>query len=461
VAAVYALGDLPNGATWVALEKLAGEALAQFLSARSPLPTGEAIDLAIQLSRGLEASHRVGLFHGNLSPATIVVTRAPYGTPRVKIVGFNVASAEQGGTAPHPAAASYASPHRLGEGPPGPQDDVFSIGAVLYHLLTGKPPARGGARGRLPKVASAVLEKALAREPAARFRTMAELRAALEALAEVNATPVDTVKYRRMLGRAIAAGLVLVVGGALVASVWRRVDIGGSPAFVLAPTSEPRAASPDDPKAASKPTEAGRERPQRSSRGGAEPAPRRSTEAGRVPARDPAPSRAAPARVPPVQPETGSQPAENGDAGPEPQGYVGKSGSAGVSPNAAEPRRAPPNAAEPRRAPPPPPRSRRELDEYTGLRLAIGDVTRVGLAEDVVERRMGLLVVQLTPEGMSVPSATYNLQRLFLAYSAASDHGDSVSVELRRNGEVFGWFTRWGLRYAKPGEPHDPAPRVP
>lgn len=199
------------------------------------------------------------------------------------------------------------------------------------------------------------------------------------------------------------------------------------------------------------PADAGRERPQRSGRGGAEPAPRRSTEAGRVPAAEPAPSRAAPARVPPVQPETGSQPAENGHAGPEPPGYVGKSGSAGVSPN----------AAEPRRAPPPPPRSRRELDEYTGLRLAIGDVTRVGLAEDVVERRVGLLVVQLTPEGMSVPSATYNLQRLFLAYSAASDHADSVSVELRRNGEVFGWFTRWGLRYATPGERHDPAPRLP
>lgn len=88
------------------------------------------------------------------------------------------------------------------------------------------------------------------------------------------------------------------------------------------------------------------------------------------------------------------------------------------------------------------------LDQDPPLRLAIGDVTRVGLAERVVETRLGLLVVDLAPNGMGVPSASYNLQRLYLAYSAATEQQDTVAIELRREGKVYGWFTRAGLRYA-------------
>jgi hypothetical protein len=90
------------------------------------------------------------------------------------------------------------------------------------------------------------------------------------------------------------------------------------------------------------------------------------------------------------------------------------------------------------------------LEQNPALRLAIGDVTRVGLAENVVEAQPGLLIVQLAPEGMGVPSASYNLQRLYLAYSAATKQPDTVALELRRNGTLYGWFTREGLRYAGP-----------
>jgi hypothetical protein len=92
------------------------------------------------------------------------------------------------------------------------------------------------------------------------------------------------------------------------------------------------------------------------------------------------------------------------------------------------------------------------LEEDQGLRQAIGDVTRIGLAENVVEMRPGLLVVQLAEGGMEVPSASYNLQRLYLAYSAATRQQDTVALELRRNGELHGWFTREGFRQASSRE---------
>jgi hypothetical protein len=83
-----------------------------------------------------------------------------------------------------------------------------------------------------------------------------------------------------------------------------------------------------------------------------------------------------------------------------------------------------------------------------GLRQSMGDVIRIGLAEEVVEASPGLLVVHLAKDGLGVPSALYNLQRLYLAYSAANRERDSVAIELRQNGQPYGWFTRQGLRYA-------------
>jgi hypothetical protein len=92
------------------------------------------------------------------------------------------------------------------------------------------------------------------------------------------------------------------------------------------------------------------------------------------------------------------------------------------------------------------------LEQDQGLRHAIGDITRIGLAESIAERRPGLLVVSVTPAGMKVPSATYNLQRLYLAYSAATREQDTVTIELRHGAKLYGWFTRDGLKHASPGQ---------
>jgi hypothetical protein len=75
------------------------------------------------------------------------------------------------------------------------------------------------------------------------------------------------------------------------------------------------------------------------------------------------------------------------------------------------------------------------------------------MAEDIVEASPGLLIVQLARDGLGVPSALYNLQRLYLAYSAATREQDTVALELRRKGVILGWFTRYGLRSAGPRAP--------
>ncbi|MGH7578758.1 MAG: hypothetical protein ACREM9_01195, partial [Gemmatimonadales bacterium] len=107
----------------------------------------------------------------------------------------------------------------------------------------------------------------------------------------------------------------------------------------------------------------------------------------------------------------------------------------------------------PARPTPPPtasakPRPRAELERHQALRLSIGDVLRLRLVERIAEISPGVLLVSLTPTAMDAPNVMYHLQRLYLAYSAATKHPGGASLELRHGRELYGWFTRNGLRQA-------------
>jgi serine/threonine protein kinase len=439
VASVQAVGDLEDGSVYVVLEVSVGEPLLNLLSTRSSLSIGEALELILQVVTGLQAVHQAGFVHGNVSPHTIVVTRAPFGRSQVKLVGFNMDSDRHRPTKLDPGGAPYASPERLAGSPPEARCDIFSVAAVLHHLLTGSPPDQGRTAREVPRLARPVLEMALARAPGARYRTMSDFREALEALSAAAVTPPEDLAYRKILGRAIVAGLVLMAGGLLLAPMWRTVAESPERAPVPAALPAPKdSLAPADSVANAT---AGKTR-----KGGAADR-RHSTQAGRAAtaarARPPAGKAAA------AEP-SGQEPIEP----PETAGYVGEVGGAEQSPGPTArtlppPKRASPSSPlTPRPPPPRPPRTRAVLDQDPALRLAIGDVTRVGLAERVVESQLGLLVIDLAPDGMGVPSASYNLQRLYLAYSAATDQQDTVAIELRRAGRVHAWFTRVGLRYA-------------
>jgi serine/threonine protein kinase len=416
VAAVYAVGDLEDGSTYVVLEELSGEPLPRLLSASPVLPMREALNLTLQIAEGLEALHRGAVVHGNVSPSVVVVTRQRFGKPQVKLVGFNLYSDAQRATRLEPGNIAYASPERLSGSPPDPRDDVYSLAALLHRLLSGSPPSPGEPVDQVPELARPVLDKALGPLPV-RYRTMSDFRKALEAMA---AAAVTSPAYRRILGRAVAAGLVVVASAVLLAPLWRRVGTGRSEPAAMLPPPPPAQGAPLATSANSEaipPAAEVRRRPAR-----------RSNERPRDTKPDPGPS-------------------------PDAAGYVGEARSSDVWAETAQSEPPLPvregSAATATQSPPPPSRRPRAiLDRDPGLRLALGDVLRVGVAEGVIEARLGLLVVYLAPDGMRVPSAEYNLQRLYLAYSAATEPRDTLALELRRNGELYGWFTRDGLRYA-------------
>jgi D-alanyl-D-alanine dipeptidase len=182
IAAVHDLNETDDGLVYAVTEPLTGEFLSVTLARRGTLPQSEALDLCLQAAAGLQAAHGVGWIHGRLSPRTILLVRIE-GRPQVKLIGFAHQFALRQSRPESPVdEGMYASPERIPGHRLDERSDVFSLGAVLHHLLTGAPPKRGSRSGRVPKRIRPVLDRALAPSPADRFQTIAEFAAMLAPL---------------------------------------------------------------------------------------------------------------------------------------------------------------------------------------------------------------------------------------------------------------------------------------
>lgn len=132
-------GDL----RFMVMELLDGERLRGRLvrSHPAPLPAAEALRITGQLAGVLAYLHARGIVHRDIKPANIFVTA----TGELRLIDFGLAAAtggsdEAGGERPKAWTPLYASPEMLGGGAPDPRDDVYSLGCVVYEMLTGRHP---------------------------------------------------------------------------------------------------------------------------------------------------------------------------------------------------------------------------------------------------------------------------------------------------------------------------------
>ena len=204
---VHTVGRTADGMEYVAFEVLRGELLAEILEARVVLPLPESVDLILQTAGGLQAAHEAGVLHGTLSPETILVTTSEDGRPLVKVIRFGLA---QPMLEASEVGARYAAPELLLGQAPTVASDVYSIGAVLHHLLSGAPPLPGTPTGSIGRRMRSVLATALDPAPARRFRSV---EAFARALNRASARELEPARWRARALRAAAA--LVVVGGAL------------------------------------------------------------------------------------------------------------------------------------------------------------------------------------------------------------------------------------------------------
>jgi len=169
-----------------ALDRLAPETLQQRI-ARGPLPIAEATEIAMQILRGLAKAHGRGIIHRDIKPANVFVTADGV----VKLLDFGIAKlADVSLTGPKAkplGTVAYMSPEQADAGPVDHRTDLWSLGAVLYEMLSGRrpyargvpapradgqsplPPSLVAQRPDVPPALEQVVLKALERSPADRF----------------------------------------------------------------------------------------------------------------------------------------------------------------------------------------------------------------------------------------------------------------------------------------------------
>ncbi|WP_329361008.1 serine/threonine-protein kinase [Streptomyces sp. NBC_01483] len=141
---VYDFGS-HHGGLYLVMELVDGRSLAQERSMRGTLAPHEAAAIAAQVAAGLSAAHRQGVIHRDIKPANVMIS-----TDRtVKITDFGIArfaddtASTLTATGKIIGTADYLAPERALGHPAQPASDVYSLGCVLYELLTGRPPFQG------------------------------------------------------------------------------------------------------------------------------------------------------------------------------------------------------------------------------------------------------------------------------------------------------------------------------
>jgi beta-lactam-binding protein with PASTA domain/predicted Ser/Thr protein kinase len=200
IVSIYDRGEA-EGTYYIAMEFLDGRSLKELIVSRGPAPINVAIDYARQILAAVRFAHRNGIVHRDIKPHNVLVD----GEGRLKVTDFGIARAgasqmtEAGSII---GTAQYLSPEQAKGSPVDQTSDLYSVGILLYELLTGvvpftgdtpveiamkhlsaKPDPPSAHRAEIPRELDKVVMRALAKEPHDRYQTAEEMDADLARVA--------------------------------------------------------------------------------------------------------------------------------------------------------------------------------------------------------------------------------------------------------------------------------------
>ena len=211
---------------YLVFEFLKGQSLRAEMAGR-PMNVRRAVELGVQMTDAVADAHAAGFIHGGLSPESIVITAKGH----VKIPAFELAS--QGGFDQNAADGSlhdYDSPEEARGQEADERSDIYSVGAVLYEMITTRRPLHRGAAApsvanrHVPPEVDEIVLKAVAPNPASRYQSAVTLAAELRSVAAIldvrgvigdedDQAEERTANVSRAL---MMAALILLVLGALI-----------------------------------------------------------------------------------------------------------------------------------------------------------------------------------------------------------------------------------------------------
>lgn len=270
VARTYDCGILEDGLPFLVLELLDGHDLKVVLRSRGPVPTSEAVDYALEAIAGLAEAHLAGIIHRDLKLSNLFLARRADGRDVIKVLDFGVSKlieteADSGerdltGTDTLLGSPRYMAPEQAST--PGDVDarsDIWSVGVILYELVTGVRPIEGANltevltnlltgdivpahthRSDIPLGLSETMQRCLQRDRTRRFRDVRDLADALEPFAtergRAAATSTRQLFEARAQAQPAAGGAVVTTDGA--EAITRHLE-GRPPGGIAGAAAEP------------------------------------------------------------------------------------------------------------------------------------------------------------------------------------------------------------------------------
>jgi serine/threonine-protein kinase len=209
VARVIDVATLENGATYMVMEYLEGGDLSSWLAQRGVLPIEQAVDFILQACEAVAEAHSLGIVHRDLKPANLFCIRRPDGVLSIKVLDFGISKVKPAQFLETDAAITrttavmgsppYMSPEQLqASRSVDTRTDIWSLGAVLFQLLSGQPPFAGESlpdlcikiandpaplvrrhRPDIPELLEKCIVRCLQKDREHRYRNVAELAVAL------------------------------------------------------------------------------------------------------------------------------------------------------------------------------------------------------------------------------------------------------------------------------------------
>lgn len=233
VARVLDVGKLETGEPYIVMEYLEGTDLGALIDKKGPLPIKEAADFLLQACEALAEAHALGIIHRDLKPANLFLARRPDGSALVKVLDFGISKIIPRRSSQEPVDVSitntrqilgtplYMAPEQLDSSRNADMtSDIWSLGAILFELLTGAVPFDGKTLQELrrriraepapalrshrqdaPREIEEVVQRCLEKDPAKRYPNVAELATALSAFAP-SAARVSVKRIHRMIDNA-------------------------------------------------------------------------------------------------------------------------------------------------------------------------------------------------------------------------------------------------------------------
>ena len=255
IAILHECGRAEDGGIYLAVDPPEGPTLAEVLEQEARLEPERAVRLAVRVAEALESAHMLGIPHGGLTPRNIVLLGED---ESVKLTEFGVSWLRARAHADVAAVADspYLAPEQLASGEATAQGDVYAVGAVLYQMLSGRPPELQAPSRRRPSIQPLrklrpevsrslehVVTRALEPDPERRYRDMTDLFndlwGQISPFSGPSPAQQDVIRRGLATGRRTRLLAVGIVGGAIVViALLSRLLVTEPPALV-SPASRP------------------------------------------------------------------------------------------------------------------------------------------------------------------------------------------------------------------------------